>query len=284
MHKLIKIASYKRHIASNHERMFENVFDWEHLPHLHSRTFSSINLLAKNRKTLKFEVGLWPAVFGLKQTIKLQACKRRRTWIVRVLAGFMKGLIIRSRVGIEKPEGFDVQVNFYIPRSKWYFALLGPVLKISYQRLYDEDVAMMTGRQKYLDNKTTTKNSNQSSLIIGREKDISFPHPFNFQGKSFLLAKYENNWIAYSAYCPHMQRQFSDLEIINGIIRCPWHGYEFDLKTGLSKQSNCRLTPAPRILKEGDYLRVVENKYGNQKASLGKGNPRSRNESLEQAF
>lgn len=213
MNKLLKIAGYKRHINSNHERMFENVLDWEHLPHLHSRTFSSINLLAKGEKTLKFEVGLWPAIFGLKQTIRLQACKLRGIWNVRVISGFMQGLIIRSCVSPETPEGFEVRIDFYIPRTKWYLAPLGPVLKFSYHRLYDEDVAMMTSRQIFLDSRSTNpKKFSENNLKLGKEKDIQCPHPFTFQNKAYLLGKIDDNWIAYSAYCPHLQRPFNEAD------------------------------------------------------------------------
>ena len=258
MHKLICIASFRRHIASNHERMFENVFDWEHLPHLHSRTFSSISLLSKGKKTLIFEISLWPSFLRLRQKIKLQGCQRKRTWIVRVLSGFLKGLLVRSRISPERSDGFDVQVDFLVPRAKWYYLPLGLLLKPSYKRLYDEDVDMMRIRQQYLLNREEVQaNQTIDSLVIGKEKDISIPYKFSLKGKVFLLNKHNEKWIAYSAYCPHLQRPFDDLDITTGSIHCPWHGYKFDLETGTSKQSLCRLPKAPSVIKDGDLLKVV---------------------------
>ncbi|NRA44261.1 MAG: Rieske (2Fe-2S) protein [Oligoflexales bacterium] len=258
MQKLLLIASYKRHIASNHERMFENVFDWEHLPHLHPRTFSSISLLAKGKKTLTLEAGLWPTPFGLKQKIRLQGCKRKRTWIVRVLSGFMTDLIVRSRVSYERSDGFDVRVDFLVPFSRWYYAPLGPALKYSYARLYKEDVAMMTSRQHYLERKPKPKKTQaEHSVLIGKASDLKCPHLFTFQGNPFLINQDQGKWIAYTAHCPHLGRSFKDLKIKSGKILCPWHGYEFELASGLSRQSKCRLPLAPKIISKSGLLFAI---------------------------
>lgn len=258
MPKLLMIGCYKRHIASNHDRMFENVFDWEHLPHLHSQTFSDIKLIKKGKKTIKFLVSLWPSKLRLKQTVQLQGCKHKRIWIVRIKTGFMKGLLIRSRVSPETPEGFQVKVEFFIPWSKWYYAPLGPFLYLSYRRLYSEDVGMMIARQQYLDkDRTIDKTFQKEQITIGHEKGLKTPHLFSFQGKDYLLNKYNGSWIAYAAHCPHMQRSFKDLTVKNGKIYCPWHGYEFDIETGRSKQSSCQLPVAPKVIRSGEFLKAT---------------------------
>lgn len=37
-------ATYEREVAASLERVWENVYDWEHLPWLHSSSFGSIEL------------------------------------------------------------------------------------------------------------------------------------------------------------------------------------------------------------------------------------------------
>lgn len=39
------VARYDRDLGASLTRMFENALDWEHLPFVHSRTFSNIELI-----------------------------------------------------------------------------------------------------------------------------------------------------------------------------------------------------------------------------------------------
>ena len=39
------VGTYRRRMAVSLERMFENALDWEHLPHLHRSSFSTIECL-----------------------------------------------------------------------------------------------------------------------------------------------------------------------------------------------------------------------------------------------
>ena len=48
--QLSHVATYTRELPINLDRMYENALDWEHLPFLHSSTFSSIE---------KIEAGNW---------------------------------------------------------------------------------------------------------------------------------------------------------------------------------------------------------------------------------
>jgi nitrite reductase/ring-hydroxylating ferredoxin subunit len=44
------------------------------------------------------------------------------------------------------------------------------------------------------------------------------------------------------------QPQATAIEVEDGCVRCPWHGYRFDLRTGLSADGRgLRLAPAPEV-------------------------------------
>jgi len=42
---LDRVATLRRTIGASLERVWENVFDWEHLPWLHRQDFASIDLI-----------------------------------------------------------------------------------------------------------------------------------------------------------------------------------------------------------------------------------------------
>jgi nitrite reductase/ring-hydroxylating ferredoxin subunit len=54
--------------------------------------------------------------------------------------------------------------------------------------------------------------------------------------------------VAHSTICPHWLGPLEEAAPENGVLRCPWHGYLFDLRTGASVDGRgCRLAPEPRV-------------------------------------
>lgn len=47
-----------------------------------------------------------------------------------------------------------------------------------------------------------------------------------------LIAKQNGNLYALGTKCPHYGASFATSGLAKGILRCPWHGACFDLKTG----------------------------------------------------
>jgi hypothetical protein len=44
--RLDHVGSYRRRLPVSLDRMYENALDWQHLPHLHSSSFGSIDCVA----------------------------------------------------------------------------------------------------------------------------------------------------------------------------------------------------------------------------------------------
>ncbi len=57
------------------------------------------------------------------------------------------------------------------------------------------------------------------------------PNAFEFNSHPFHLIKLKDERLAHSTACPHMVGPLGDTSAINGTVACPWHGYEFDVKT-----------------------------------------------------
>lgn len=55
---------------------------------------------------------------------------------------------------------------------------------------------------------------------------------FSVNGTEILLARWENQFYALSEKCTHRGGPLSEGTLQDGVITCPWHFGQFDLKTG----------------------------------------------------
>lgn len=51
-------------------------------------------------------------------------------------------------------------------------------------------------------------------------------------GEEVALFRYQGSFFALDNSCPHMGGPLSEGEVEEGHVTCPWHGWQFDLKTG----------------------------------------------------
>jgi len=55
---------------------------------------------------------------------------------------------------------------------------------------------------------------------------------FNIEGNSLLLIHLDNKNHLFLNRCPHKMQALGNHCLKNKIIRCPWHGLEYDLENG----------------------------------------------------
>ena len=53
------------------------------------------------------------------------------------------------------------------------------------------------------------------------------------KGKLVALFWHNERVYAIDDACPHMGGPLSNGDLANGIVRCPWHGWQFRLETGV---------------------------------------------------
>ena len=70
--------------------------------------------------------------------------------------------------------------------------------------------------------------ADKDSLPEGRVKTVSAKH------KSLCLSHYKGQYSALDNRCPHQGGPLGEGSIENGMLRCPWHGWDFDPITGKS--------------------------------------------------
>ena len=56
----------------------------------------------------------------------------------------------------------------------------------------------------------------------------------NVQGKRLAIFRYQGELFALDETCPHRGGPLHEGPIQEGVVACPWHLWQFNLKTGLS--------------------------------------------------
>ena len=150
--RLDHVGSYLRRLPVSLDRMYENTLDWQHLPHLHRSSFCSIELEAAGAWGWRAIVASSDGRVVAKGLIELRLDRYARRWITRNLDGPHVGAEIWTHVFVVSERVLDIVVDFFVPdvppvaKDK-----VGHAYASFYERLYDEDVEMMTERQRQLD-------------------------------------------------------------------------------------------------------------------------------------
>ena len=80
-------------------------------------------------------------------------------------------------------------------------------------------------------------------------------------GKTFCLMNIDGEIHAMDNSCPHWGGPLSRGKIENGKLRCPWHGWEFDPKTGKTPRNpNLKASVFPvKIEGEDVFIELARN-------------------------
>lgn len=261
--RTLHVGSYRRVLPVSLERMYENTLDWEHLPHLHDSSFRSIECLDSGAWGWRAEV-----VDHKDQVseLELRLDRSRRRWITRNVSGPSEGAEIWTLVSPLAEHQIEIVVDFFVPgvpaeaREK-----VGRAYANAYTTLYDEDEAMMVARQRHLDQRV--EGSRDAELLVGAVGELAERQVVAFRGREYVVCRDAqassgledaNAWLAFPALCPHQLGPLADADVVDGVVRCPWHGYQFDARTGanLSGQA-CRFTQVPELAVRDGQLYLV---------------------------
>lgn len=253
--RLNHVGSYRRRLPVSLDRMYENALDWQHLPHLHSSSFESINCESAGGWGWRATVTSGKGEALIVSELELCLDRDARRWITRNLSGPNAGVEIWTHVFVVADRVLDIVVDFFVPnvpveaREK-----VGRAYARAYEVLYDEDVDMMTERQKQLDLRLDGVDESEV-LGLSSQTLASLPAKVAMSGRSFVVDKLgtaesdDGAWVVYPAQCPHQLGPLDEMSMDRGTVRCPWHGYVFDVRTGeCVSGSHCRLGRVPRVL------------------------------------
>lgn len=146
------VGTYQRELPVSLERRYENAIDWEHLAYLHPSSFAKIDCLEAGE--WGFRARVWDQPYDERRSfvIELRLNRDYRRWITTELEGPTAGSEIFTHAVPTGALSTTVLVDFFVPGSDPERApKLGELYTNLYARLYDEDVWMMSERQRQLD-------------------------------------------------------------------------------------------------------------------------------------
>lgn len=247
---LIEAGEYRREVHASLARVWENVFDWEHLPALHEHSFATVELLDLDRAGWRIAITPQGGDASNRQVLKLDADRAEGAYRVRTEAGPGVGAEIFTTLTHVGAERTAVQVRFLLPGGDpERTQKLGQRLAGAYARLWDEDERMMQRREAMLRGHRTAPPGelDLGELDLGKVDAVreGAPYTVDWSGRPVRIAVVEGALVAFSAVCPHWLGPLDETPILDGCVRCPWHGYCFDVRTGMSVDGRgLRLQPA----------------------------------------
>ena len=176
---LVHVATYKRRVAANLERVWENVRDWEHLPHLHDSSFDYCELDEAG------EWG-WRVWSDPEHSSYFELVLDSDRYVVRTYIAGEQASEIWTHLDAQG-DSTDVRVEFHAagvtPENR---DEVGELYLAVYETLWTEDEAMMRERQRRLDQ----RRDRTGEVILGRAEELesALPHRFELNGREYLVA------------------------------------------------------------------------------------------------
>ena len=258
--ELVVAATYEREIEASLERVWENVYDWEHLPWLHSEAFNSIDIIASGDWGWHARVELAGAADA---EIELITNREAGHYVARTLDGAGAPSEIWTSLDPIATDRTAIQVEFCVkPIPKDALRKLGNGYVSLYTLLWNQDQGMMQARERALADRRagSVEEGEPAPISLGGLEDVRsrLPLVVDFGKRRFRIVELDGELIAHSVECPHLLGPLGDCLVTDGSILCPWHGYQFDVRTGRSSDGRAlRLRSAPRVVIDASNRQVT---------------------------
>ncbi len=252
---LTLVASYQRRINASLERVWENVHDWEHLPWLHDSAFGSISLE---------EQGDWgwrtlTTSPGSDRQMLVELCVKEADGCY-VARSYQDGQQISEIWTHLTPEASgdatDIRVEFHVPDvAENAAAKVGNLYLTLYRKLWDEDEEMMIRRHTRLNE----QEFGPDAINLGSREALleQLPLTVKLRRGEFRIIEQDGELLVYSTICPHLLGPLEDAEIKDSCVTCPWHGYQFDIRSRecvTSDRQQYQLARPPQIWEQDGEL------------------------------
>jgi hypothetical protein len=106
------LGIYRRLIRASLDRVWENVLDWEHLPHLHKDSFRAVTPIRAGRDGWRAHVEF---VDGGEAEIDVALDRPALRYLTRTLAGVGAGGEIETALSPRSDRTTAIEVSFRLP-------------------------------------------------------------------------------------------------------------------------------------------------------------------------
>jgi nitrite reductase/ring-hydroxylating ferredoxin subunit len=209
----------------------------------------------------QIEIGDWgwrvaltknPGTPDRSMVLEMRADREKARYRVQTLSGDGAGTEIWTLLTPLAPHRTAVEVRYYLPeRCPERLAALADKYRASCARLWNEDEAMMMRREEMMTRASAERRRSEKPVPLGPSAGLRrrLPLLVEYEGEPFRIVEGEDgSLLAHATICPHWLGPLDEAAPQNGILRCPWHGYRFDMRTGESADGRgYRLAPAPRV-------------------------------------
>jgi nitrite reductase/ring-hydroxylating ferredoxin subunit len=262
------LGNYERIIPANLTRMMENAHDWEHLPFVHASSFAGIDCLDQGPWGWRARLHLPQDKGGGTQLLDLIADNERHYWVSTVFYGIGEGIEIHTQATQYDDQHIKVDVGFYLPEAppnEEMAAMVLSYMQSQYATLYDEDAALMQGRQAALGarKKRPAYKDELTEICLGPLSEFATDkaHHLDTPNGAVVLRHVDGHWTVHDAVCPHMLGPLEGDCLKDGVLICPWHGYRFDVESGKNLDDKCGgLRQYWRVDIVDNELRLVPNR------------------------
>jgi len=258
---LVVAATYERTVEAPIEPVWENVYDWEHLPWLHAQAFSSIDLRESGDWGWHVDVGFANAD-GAEIELVVDAAHSR--YVARTRSGSGAGGETWTTLTARIDDRTDVLVEFCVPPlGDDAVRAIGAGMVSLYEGLWDQDESMILERRSAMaarDERAAARGGKPGPVDLGPVEVLrsSLPRLVDFGGSRFRVIERGGAFLVHAVECPHWLGPLDGCDPEAAELVCPWHGYRFDPATGESVDGRgLRHRPAPRVEVEGGRALLV---------------------------
>jgi len=239
--------NFQKRVPYPFDVVLSQYYDYEHIEHVHPTSLGRYEMYEENDDYVAYEQ-IWPkSLFGKPTSIVEQRFEAPNKTFFDFVEGRHKGTKVES-VLLESPDGtiVDETYEMNLPDWGWLRTLLKPFVVKRVDQIWAED----TGVEVCHDGWPGIPEAARKSVAQKTER-TGGPNPETTQAipefpdgeariciagaREIAVFNVDGEYFAIDNRCPHTGGPLAIGSLNDATVKCPWHGTQFDLRTGSVK-------------------------------------------------